>query len=1410
MSDPRYDWKRFWYPKGGTCKLDFAGYLDDPESSYAHITNPEVVPFEAISRTPCLILLGEPGGGKSLALEQAFEDAKRQGKPALKFELRGFDSSSELRNEIFGNSVFQDWLNSTYHLDLFLDSLDEGLLSLSVLSDTLSRKLKNFPCERLKLRLTCRTADWRGTLEENLRQIWGKDDVGVYELAPLRRVDVEEAAGKNHLAPIAFLEEIRAREAVPLAIQPITLKFLLKIYQEDKQFPSTRKELYYKGCWNFCNENNPYRREVEEKGKLDIDKRMMIAGRIAAVIIFANRVAIWTGSGEAPSKNYIAIQELCGLETLDEREFSVTETAIEEVLKITSLFSSYGDGHNSFCFAHQTYAEFLAARYLAQHSMTLAQTMSLLKHPADPDRKLVPQLHEVAAWLASLVPDVFREIVESEPDVMLHSDIAMADQDSCVALVESLLRLHDEEKLLYEPRSWLYQRLKDKNLVDQVQPYITDTTKSVDARYVAIDIVKTCQLKSFQHDLVNIALDPSQPYLVRVNAAHTVSELGDTEIKAKLKSLALGEAGDDPNNELKGYGLQATYPSHITAKEVFDVLTQPDGDYFGGTYQNFVARDFAAHLQVADLPLALAWVEAQQPRRELSYPFSDLSDAIMFLAWEHLESPGILGSFAKIVFTKWNNYRERMTYQNRSLFKDSLLSDDYKRRLLIATLVPMFSLSERTPVWLLGLKLQVDLHKDFTWMIECLQSSEDERIQRTWVQLIGRVLITNPEHFPERVKTVLSIITKNTILRKAFEVWIEPIALDSSEAKIERKVDLEVLNQLEQEENLQSGVSPAVTIIQLLEKFESEDLSAWWQLNREMTLTTENQSYEHILKNPDLISFPGWKEATTSTRVRITEAAEKFVLNWEPREDELSLYEHEISGYKALRLLLIEVPNRVMNIPSHVWKRWAVTILSCYSISTSSQNSEIHHGLMKFAYQHASDRMISALLALINNENAEYFSTNFVSAFKECWNRNLTNALLNKLEDKNLKPRCMGHLLEELLLQKSSVAINFTRALIPSPPPSSEKDRFKAIQAASLLMTHTKEAGWSVVWPAIQQDSQFGEEVIEFLSNYLHRSRDFDWQLDEAEIAQLFIWLVTQSYKIEEGVQNDNSDEKTNSKNNVNKIIEDNALEWKNFILHHLKERGTNQSCKALQTIADGLPEMAEKLRHTLLEAQLITRRRTWSAPTPQEVLKVTSNRNLRLVNGADQLLDVVIESLNRLNQKLQGETPSAILLWDQVVSRPKDEQALSDYVKIHLEGDLRARGIIAKREVEIRRRQGGKDVAAPGERLDLQVDAFIRAPSGEIDDCVSIIIEVKGCWNLGLDTAMQTQLVDRYLKDNRCQHGLYLIGWFNCLQWDSKDSRKPPKLSIEEARQKFEAQAAELSKQGVKVKAVVLNTALR
>ena len=101
--------------------------------------------------------------------------------------------------------------------------------------------------------------------------------------------------------------------------------------------------------------------------------------------------------------------------------------------------------------------------------------------------------------------------------------------------------------------------------------------------------------------------------------------------------------------------------------------------------------------------------------------------------------------------------------------------------------------------------------------------------------------------------------------------------------------------------------------------------------------------------------------------------------------------------------------------------------------------------------------------------------------------------------------------------------------------------------------------------------------------------------------------------------------------------------------------------------------------------------------------------------------------------------------------------------MKLHFDDDLKGKGIIVNREVEIRR----------GEKTDIHVDAILSGERTGVVDVVTVIIEVKGCWNPNLKTAMETQLVDRYLKDNECDYGIFLVGWYLCEKWDEDDYKK-------------------------------------
>jgi hypothetical protein len=133
---------------------------------------------------------------------------------------------------------------------------------------------------------------------------------------------------------------------------------------------------------------------------------------------------------------------------------------------------------------------------------------------------------------------------------------------------------------------------------------------------------------------------------------------------------------------------------------------------------------------------------------------------------------------------------------------------------------------------------------------------------------------------------------------------------------------------------------------------------------------------------------------------------------------------------------------------------------------------------------------------------------------------------------------------------------------------------------------------------------------------------------------------------------------------------------------------------------------------------------------------------------------------------------------------------------------------VVVNREVVISRGEG----ASRGERTDIRVDALARGPRAGEYGPVTVIIEAKGNWYRHLYREMEAQLAGRYLRHYRCRHGLYLVGWFNCPQWDPKDPkyRTAMRRDPTDALRKLRAKATELSRGELRVEPILVDAALR
>jgi len=1400
-----YRWNRLWCPRGTDIRLASGGY-PYYDSVLASFFSSSIVPFSSIANTPCLVLLGEPGIGKTYAMRVERDtinaQVKESGDTTLWLDLHQYGSEDRLVRALFENETFVTWLEGQHKLHLFLDSLDECLLRIDTVGELLGDELSKYPVERLFLRLTCRTMDWPVGLEYSLKKLWGEDNVGVYELAPLRRKDIAEAVRENSLQPDVFLAEIDRMDVAPLAIKPVTLEFLITTYKRYGRFPSTQTELYEQGCRLLCGETNEGRRGAKLTGDFTAEQRMAVASRIAAVTVFANKAAVWVDldRGDVPEDDVVIGILIGRTEPADNGQLQVSEAAIRETLA-TGLFSSRGLKRMGW--AHQTYAEFLAARYLVKHSVTLPQMMSLITAYGLSERRVVPPLRETAAWLAGAVPDLFQAIVRTDPFVLLKSDVAAFDDGDIKTLVGRLLKLYDEEKLLdrHPEVHRYYDRLCHSTLAEQLRPYIVNPAKGILVRRVATDIAEACGLQVLQDDLVRVAIDPAQPHAVRVNSAYAVYRIGDDTARSKLKPLALEQAGCDPDDELKGCGLLAIWPDHLTAKELFATLTLPKQDDLFGLYSSFLSSDFTRHLQPAELPLALRWLEEQPLCHQLPLRFAELLDAILLAAWKNLDTPEVLDALAKAVLFRLSRYDKIVCSDIRhSELGDRLKNDHQRRRLLVENLVGMIAGPDALPFGLMDFEFPLVASHDLLWMLDRFAEARSEHERAVWTALISKVFY---QCEPNQYDAVLTAVNTVPVLSEAFGDLVKPVSLNSPLAQ---KMRDSARSRREREDQLSSHPTwetpPSEKINELLER-EAQGPAVWWRLNWVMRFYEDGRCHADEFE-PDLMALPGWENATNETRARIVETAKRYVLCGEPNTPKWlgtnKIYRPAYAGYRALLLLLQHDPEFVRVLPGDVWAKWA-PIIFAYPQFYEPQREGLRKELLARAYHYAPEETLEALVALVDKCDRGEGCLLISQEIESLWDDRLADTLLEKAQSRTLKPQTVGYLLDDLLKHRCEEARRYAESLIPLPLPPNGYAREMAVVAARSLVRYTFDASWSVLWPAFEQEPEFGREVMLSILSWTERpGAAVAQRLSEDQLADLYVWLSRQYPHAED------------PRHSGWHFVEprENIAEWRDSLLRFLVQRGTPAACQAVERITQELPEI-EQLKAAFLEAQEITRRKTWTPPRPEDILRLASDREARLVTSANELVEVLIDALGRLEATLHGETPAVRDIWDQIrpgVYRPVHEPAFSDYVKRHLEAYLNQRGVVINREVQIRRGTGGD----PGERTDIHIDAVVPGSTVSTYDAVTVIIEVKGCWHREVETAMKTQLVGRYLRESQCHHGIYLVGWFNCAQWDDKDSRKSsaPRKTAEEVQKQLDSQAAELSGPGVYVKAFVMNTALR
>jgi len=1371
-----YAWQRYWCAIDATYYLDQRGYVQDRAEG-----NPSLVRFSEIAETRAVVLLGEPGMGKTNAMQdersRIADDVRKSGGELLWVDLKEFGSEDRLVRTVFEGNEVARWLQGGHDLHLYLDSLDEALLRIETLAAIILSFLRKWPLQRLVLRIACRTADWPRLLGDGLQSLTALAPIRTVELAGLTRRDVEVAAEARGVDPEMFCRLIERRGAVPLAIKPVTLELLLRTFATDGDLPSTQRELYLRGCRVLCSEPPPGAAE------LDTAQRVAIAARIAATLIFGGKAAVFSGPnlGDVADSD-VPIEELAGgTEGSTVGVTSVTERAIREVLR-TSLFSARGTT-DRLGFAHQTLAEFLAAYYI--RDIPLAQALGLIVHPGDPEGRVIPQLREPAAWVASVRVDVFRELARCDPSVLLRSDAAGANDDDRKRLVAALLNGWSEGKLFQ--RGWeVVQRwsvLDHAGLATQLRPYIRDKNKNALARLEAIDIAEATEQRALEQDLLRVALDQGEALVIRVNAAYAVERIGTDGVKAKLSPLL--DDGADSNDELLGVALRALWPKHLSTSELFKVLRPARNRNFVGAYQLFLQRELAEQLPADDLPIALDWAISCMTSGDRISSFEGVIDGILTTSLHHVDRPRVLELLAKGLFLRHRHHYQFFDRMDEKVLSPLLTRD--VRRQLVAAMVRQMTDPERDRHDLLGGQPRLIDADDVVWLIE--EGTKDPA-SRAWPLLVQFTLDPTNRRQTEALYEASQLESE---FNKLFGADFDAVVLDSETAASMRK-SYELWNRHMKKKPRPSGPTPGQRVEAQLAASEAGQLEAWWRLNRELMLKPEDTQYplDNFFGAADLQKFPGWGAADDGVRARIVRAAKRCITDFEPRRTWIgtgTVSEADLAGYRAFRLLRDLEPSFLDQITLEVWKKWGPVLLA----APVNDGAGAQASFVKMSYPQASAEVIDALSKLIDRENTANGTIFALKDLGTLWDERIANLLRTKLRDKSMKAESLSRLLEILIDHDDPQAVAFALSKASTPGRKGTLERTLAFTCADLLLRHSTEKSWPTIWPLIRKRREFGKELALRMAD-LHDLRAGRIKLTEEQAADFFIWLYRQFPPKEDPAHEG--------------FLPPRAMvsDFRDSFITNLRERGTRAAVDALRRIQRELN--LSWMGSQVLQAERLFLARSWNPPSPAQIVALIADTDRRLIESGKQLVALIREALTRFEQELQGDQPAVVGLWDEVGRssyRPKPEVVLADAIARFLRTDLKGRGLAALREVEIRRGYGGK-----GERTDVYVTAVRKQARGDALDLVPAVVEVKASWSPDLFTAMTGQLAQRYLKRSRASDGLFAVGWYACRSWAKSDRRRRRAGQHARAEARLKAEATDLEGKGFNIAIQIVDCELR
>lgn len=898
-----YNWTRCWAPEETEPELR-KGFLAHSERSYRPFINPRpgnnpLVTLPEIN-APCAVLLGEPGIGKTTEVRNLYENLTQESDEphqVLHVELGMISGYPSLEGELLNTQEVQGWIDGEHRLTLILDALDE--CGLDRKTHFLKTKLfaTDYPAENLTLRITCRASDWPESLNRSFCQFWELDDLPVYHLAPLRREDAIQAAESVGIEDgETFLEAVIDADAGPSAASPLTLRALLSSFQENGEIPDRKADLFEEYCLRLSREENENRREANETGILDQERRVDILSRIAALMIFGGHTRLClqprasdTADALGEGQDVLFVDEVRS-ERNSSRIDGPNVDAIRDAVRHSGLMRGSDEGR-TFRWRHRSFAEYLTARFICDHGFPVEQVRPLIEH--EYDGAIAPHCQNVAVWLATLDHDMMEYLFEKDPSLVLAGDPLQYGDEIRRRLVTAILEGVDRGSLDSRRNERLYnlEEVEHPQIEDQLQEWISDESRSEDAREYALRLARKQELEGLVDQAITLTLDSSVNKYLRIWAIRLINEAGESEDRETLRTLATDPGEEDQDRRVVYEAREALLPDLINFEDLVELIhadaewAEPkkiEGNWYHtlDQWSNSISR----RLDRTTLQNAFNWALFEDSPLDLSSLRRSITRRAIR---EHVDDGEIATTLAMYLTEQvCEQHTIRPHVDQRDLERVREEQPDAYRNLIRKVIR---KLAEYT--WEDKEKLRVVIQgfrspgfwmpEDTEWLLEDLEGTEEETVERVYAAVIRSFFDRNGFPDPDGFSRIYEASQSSLILRNQIAKWLDPVELESERAEELRKQERQYRSwdPDPMEPPFRQRLSDALDLC------KDDVVAGWKELCELLTRSSIEEKSARQKWHRDVTQLPAWKEMSSPERGEVMNAGLDYLRTEEIEKD---------------------------------------------------------------------------------------------------------------------------------------------------------------------------------------------------------------------------------------------------------------------------------------------------------------------------------------------------------------------------------------------------------------------------------------------------------------------------------------------------------------------------------------------